>query len=259
MNNYSPFSPNEVRNIYNKYQSTSYNPNSPTLNMTHSLPQYSTINTNNLFLQPTSISHSYIKPKNEHKIKIKPKYRETIDEQEIIPDEPFYTEPTEKKIKKIFKSDFGNRRELLAEAQDLIQELKEYDLIISNELLRLRRIQQRTSGNNFAKDFYDFKNRLYDSINKTHDKIIETIPLLKEEFVEVRNIINDKVKDKLSRTKRPNLKVVKAYNSAKKNFSTNLYNKEFLIKKNTDKIRGLAEMIGDFEDGDDNSNYGDED
>ena len=62
----------ELGNVYNKYISSSYNPNSQTLNIVNSLPQYSTTNMNNLFLSNTpKITQSYNKQKKHHII-VKP-------------------------------------------------------------------------------------------------------------------------------------------------------------------------------------------
>ena len=70
----------ELGNVYNKYISSSYNPNSQTLNIVNTLPQYSSANMNNLFLSNTpKTTQSYNIPKKKHII-VKP--------QEII--EPKY-------------------------------------------------------------------------------------------------------------------------------------------------------------------------
>ena len=163
----------ELGNVYNKYISSSYNPNSQTLNIVNSLPQYSSTNINNLFLSNTpKITKSYNKQKKHHII-VKP---ERIYEPTTLI-ENIEQSPSPIKTKKSYKVtyDDDNKNKILQKSRKVFEGIEIFKLVLSNYFLKMKRIQDKMMNNDFPQKFYEFRKRFYNSIDKTHDTLLETL------------------------------------------------------------------------------------
>ena len=237
----------ELGNVYNKYISSSYNPNSQTLNMVNSLPQYSSANMNNLFLSNTpKTTQSYNKPKKHHII-VKP--QEMITEPRYLIENVEQTPPPVK-IKKSYKNPFNdeNKDKILKKSRKVFDDIEIFKLVLSNYFLKIKRIQDKMMNDDFAKKFYEFRKRFYNSVDKTHDKLLETISKMREEFLIVKDNINNNLENNLIKCVHPNQKLQKTFKKYKKSVIKDANREELIIQKNTDKIIALASVIGDFDD-----------
>ena len=242
----------ELGNVYNKYISSSYNPNSQTLNIVNSLPQYSSTNINNLFLSNTpKITKSYNKQKKHHII-VKP---ERIYEPTTLI-ENIEQSPSPIKTKKSYKVtyDDDNKNKILQKSRKVFEDIEIFKLVLSNYFLKMKRIQDKMMNNDFPQKFYEFRKRFYNSIDKTHDTLLETLFKIREEFLIVKKNINNNLENNLIKCINPNQKLQKTFKKYKKNVIRDANREEFLIQKNTDKIIALASVIGDFDDEYENNN-----
>ena len=236
----------ELGNVYNKYISSSYNPNSQTLNIVNTLPQYSSANMNNLFLSNTpKTTQSYNIPKKKHII-VKP--QEIIEPKYLI--ENIQKPPTPVKITKKYKINFNdeNKEKILKKSRKIFDDIQIFKLVLSNYLLKIKKIQDKMMNDDFAKKFYEFRKRFYNSVDKTHDKLIETISKMREEFLIVKKNINNNLENNLIKCINPNQKLQKTFKKYKKSVIKDANREELIIQKNTDKIIALASVIGDFDD-----------
>ena len=78
----------------------------------------------------------------------------------------------------------NNKEKLLIESDKVFDDIEMYGLVLTNDLLKLRRLQQLISRSDFSLQFIDFRKRLYYSIDKTGDKMIDIIKNMREAFGE---------------------------------------------------------------------------
>ena len=71
---------------------------------------------------------------------------------------------------------------------------------------------------------------------------------MREEFLIVKDNINNNLENNLIKCVHPNQKLQKTFKKYKKSVIKDANREELIIQKNTDKIIALASVIGDFDD-----------
>ena len=147
----------------------------------------------------------------------------------------------------------------MKESEKIFDEIELYGLIVTNDLVAIKRSQKKISKEDFSLQFYEFRKRLYKRIDKTHDKMINNIKQMKEDFITIKKNVNDNMKVKLKKTKKQTERVHQQFNIFKNNISQQTSDTEVLLNRNIEKIKSLASIIGEFDDDEsESSDYGDE-
>lgn len=267
------YNDNEMRMLNNKYQMQKYDPNSQTLNNMNSLPQYMSTNMNNIMNSSQGRSGNIL-------IRPQPQNRNVLQSQTstllgsninqnpitIIPNDTFAPAPNARNLSARNLSDtqstaFSNKELLLKESEKIFDEIELYGLVVTNDLVSIKRSQKKITKDDFSLQFYEFRKRLYKRIDKTHDKMIDTIKKMKEDFLTIKKKVNENMRSKLKKTKKQTERVHQQFNVFKNNVSQQASDTEVLLNRNIDKIKALASIIGEFDDEDSqsSSDYGDED
>ena len=261
------YNDNEMRMLNNKYQMQKYDPNSQTLNNMNSLPQYMSTNMNNIMNSSIGRSGNIL-------IRPQPQNRNVLQSQTstllgnninqnpitIIPNDTFAPAPNARNLSETQSTAFSNKELLLKESEKIFDEIELYGLVVTNDLVSIKRSQKKISKDDFSLQFYEFRKRLYKRIDKTHDKMIDTIKKMKEDFLTIKKNVNDNMRSKLKKTKKQTERVHQQFNVFKNNVSQQTSDTEVLLNRNIDKIKALASIIGEFDDDEESqsSDYGDE-
>ena len=166
----------DLQTLYNKYRMSSYYPNESTKSNINQ-PQYVPLSNHNLLLN-TSLNinnlnnmDNPLNNKNEYLQNIKP-----------IPN-----------IRE------RNRNKLLQESDKIFDDLELYGLVLTNDLLKIRRLQQKINKNDFTLEYNSFRKRLYTNIDITGDKMVNSIKNITSEFESVNGSILSYFKRVLNR------------------------------------------------------------
>ena len=249
----SSYNNRDLANINNKYQMTKYDPNNLTSLMNSSnLPQYvrPKYNAQDLMSSSSLSNNRYNEPR---KYKRPEPILNSNNNMPIVnnnvfspkqsnvstPKKPLNKEPII--LQNLYKN---HKEELLKESEKVFDDIELYGLILTNSLLKIRRIQQKIEKNEFLKDFILFRKKLYKNVDKTGDNRIKTIKDLREDFKQVKkNIIehlnNSIVKNKDVTNENLNSKLNKLQNRINEK-NENLINN---IKERHKKINEMNDVI----------------
>ena len=164
----------DLQTLYNKYRMSSYYP-SDTMKSTNQ-PQYTAIGSHNLLLNSSlnlqnNINNNPLENKNNFIQNIKP-------------------------IPSVAER---NRQKLLKESDKVFDDLELYGLVLTNDLLKLRRLQQMTNKNDFSVEFSSFRKRLYVDVDTVVDKMVNSLKNINSEFESANNSILSYFKRNLTR------------------------------------------------------------
>ena len=167
----------DLQTLYNKYRMSSYYPNE-SMKSNINQPQYVPLNNHNLLLNTSlninNIPNGMSNPldnKNEYLLNIKP-----------IPN-----------IRE------RNRQKLLQESDKVFDDLEMYGLILTNDLLKIRRLQQKINKNDFTLEYNSFRKRLYTNIDTAGEKMVNSIKNITAEFESINESILSYFKRVLNR------------------------------------------------------------
>ena len=210
----------DLQTLYNKYRMSSYYPNESTKSNINQ-PQYVPLSNHNLLLN-TSLNvnnlnnmDNPLNNKNEYLQNIKP-----------IPN-----------IRE------RNRNKLLQESDKIFDDLELYGLVLTNDLLKIRRLQQKINKNDFTLEYNSFRKRLYTNIDNTGDKMVNSIKNITSEFESVNGSILSYFKRVLNRNTEFSSKLEFPLNNLKENTNNKALKLDKLFKQRADQLKTLKYFL----------------
>ena len=209
----------DLQTLYNKYRMSSYNPNESMKSNGLNQPQYIPLSNHNLLLNSSSnINNNINNPlnnKNEYLLNIKsiPNIRER------------------------------NRQKLLQEGDKLFDDLELYGLVLTNDLLKIRRLQQKINKNDFTLEFNGFRKRIYVNIDNTGGKMVNSIKNISSEFESVNGSIISYFKRILNRNTEFSSKLEFPLNNLKESTNSKAFKLNKLFKQRADQIKTLKYFL----------------
>ena len=209
----------DLQTLYNKYRMSSYYPNE-TMKSNQHQPQYTPIGGHNLLLS-TSLNAN--NNNNSNPLNNKSEYLSSI-----------------KPIPNIRER---NRQKLLHEGDKLFDDLELYGLILTNDLLKIRRLQQKINKNDFTLEFNGFRKRLYVNIDYTGEKMVNSIKNIVSEFESVNGSILSYFKRILNRNTEFSSKLEFPLNNLKESTNNKANKLNKLFKQRADQIKTLKYFL----------------
>ena len=211
----------DLQTLYNKYRMSSYYPNESKKSNINQ-PQYVPLNNHNLLLNTSlkinNIPNGMSNPldnKNEYLLNIKP-----------IPN-----------IRE------RNRQKLLQESDKVFDDLEMYGLILTNDLLKIRRLQQKINKNDFTLEYNSFRKRLYTNIDTAGEKMVNSIKNITAEFESINESILSYFKRVLNRNTEFSSKLEFPLNNLKESTNNKALKLDKLFKQRADQLKTLKYFL----------------
>ena len=207
----------DLQTLYNKYRMSSYYPNE-SMKSNNNQAQYTPIGGHNLLLNTSvnlNTTNNPLNNKNEFLQNIKP-----------IPN-----------IRE------RNRLKLLQESDKLFDDLELYGLILTNDLLKIRRLQQKTNKNDFSLEFNGFRKRLYYDIDSVGDRMVNSIKNICQEFETVNASILSYFKRILNRNTEYSSKLEFPLNNLKENAHGKVDKLNTIFKRRSEQLKSLKYFL----------------
>ena len=211
----------DLQTLYNKYRMSSYYPNE-SMKSNINQPQYVPLNNHNLLLNTSlninNIPNGMSNPldnKNEYLLNIKP-----------IPN-----------IRE------RNRQKLLQESDKVFDDLEMYGLILTNDLLKIRRLQQKINKNDFTLEYNSFRKRLYTNIDTAGEKTVNSIKNITAEFESINESILSYFKRVLNRNTEFSSKLEFPLNNLKESTNNKALKLDKLFKQRADQLKTLKYFL----------------
>ena len=210
----------DLQTLYNKYRMSSYYPNE-SMKSNINQPQYVPLSNHNLLLNTSLNINNFnnmdnpLNNKNEYLQNIKP-----------IPN-----------IRE------RNRNKLLQESDKIFDDLELYGLVLTNDLLKIRRLQQKINKNDFTLEYNSFRKRLYTNIDNTGDKMVNSIKNITSEFESVNGSILSYFKRVLNRNTEFSSKLEFPLNNLKENTNNKALKLDKLFKQRADQLKTLKYFL----------------
>lgn len=211
----------DLQTLYNKYRMSSYYPNE-SMKSNINQPQYVPLNNHNLLLNTSlninNIPNGMSNPldnKNEYLLNIKP-----------IPN-----------IRE------RNRQKLLQESDKVFDDLEMYGLILTNDLLKIRRLQQKINKNDFTLEYNSFRKRLYTNIDISGEKMVNSIKNITAEFESINESILSYFKRVLNRNTEFSSKLEFPLNNLKESTNNKALKLDKLFKQRADQLKTLKYFL----------------
>ena len=209
----------DLQTLYNKYRMSSYYPNESMKSNGLNQPQYIPLSNHNLLLNSSSnINNNINNPLNN-----KNEYLQNI-----------------KSIPNIRER---NRQKLLQEGDKLFDDLELYGLVLTNDLLKIRRLQQKINKNDFTLEFNGFRKRIYVNIDNTGGKMVNSIKNISSEFESVNGSIISYFKRILNRNTEFSSKLEFPLNNLKESTNNKANKLNKLFKQRADQIKTLKYFL----------------
>jgi len=209
----------DLQTLYNKYRMSSYYPNE-TMKSTQNQPQHTAIGNHNLLLNS---SLNIRNNNNNNPLENKDNYIQNI-----------------KPIPSLAER---NRQELLKEGDKIFDDLELYGLILTNDLLKLRRLQQMTNKNDFSLEFSSFRKRLYVNIDNIGEKMVNSIKGVNADFESTNNSILSYFKRNLTRNTEINSKLDVPLKDLTEGITGKLNNMKNLFQKRAERFKTLKYFL----------------
>ena len=209
----------DLQTLYNKYRMSSYYPNE-SMKSNINQPQYTALAGPNILLSTSinmnnNIINNPLNNKNEFLQKIKP-----------IPNERE-----------------RNRQKLLQEGDKLFDDLELYGLVLTNDLLKIRRLQQKINKNDFTMEFNSFRKRLYVNIDNTGEKMVNSIKNITTEFESINGSIISYFKRILNRNTEFSSKLEFPLNNLKEATNNKAKKLNKLFRQRADQLKTLKNFL----------------
>lgn len=208
----------DLQTLYNKYRMSSYYPNE-TMKTTQNQPQYTAIGNHNLLLNSSlslcNNNNNKSSPNNNFNPNLKP-------------------------IPSIAER---NRQKLLQESDTVFDDLELYGLVLTNDLLKLRRLQEMTNKNDFSLEFSSFRKRLYTNIDTIGEKMVNTIKNISTEFESTNSSIVSYFKRNLSRNTEINSKLENPIKDLGEGINEKVNKMDNLFKKRAERFKTLKYFL----------------
>ena len=209
----------DLQSLYNKYRMSSYYPNE-SMKSNINQPQFTALAGPNILLSTSmnmnnNIINNPLNNKNEFLQKIKP-----------IPNERE-----------------RNRQKLLQEGDKLFDDLELYGLVLTNDLLKIRRLQQKINKNDFTMEFNSFRKRLYVNIDNTGEKMVNSIKNITTEFESINGSIISYFKRILNRNTEFSSKLEFPLNNLKEATNNKATKLNKLFRQRADQLKTLKNFL----------------
>ena len=205
----------DLETLYNKYRMSSYYP-SDTIK-SQNIPQYTAIGNNLLVNSSIGLRNT------NNPLENKDNYIQTI-----------------KPIPNVAER---NRQELLKESDKVFDDLELYGLVLTNDLLKLRRLQQMTNKNDFSVEFSSFRKRLYVNIDNIGEKMVNSIKNINAEFESVENSMKSYFKRNLSRNTEMNNRLDIPFRDLTEGINGQVNKMTDLFRKRAERFKTLKHFL----------------
>ena len=136
-----------------------------------------------------------------------------------------------------------NRQKLLHEGDKLFDDLELYGLILTNDLLKIRRLQQKINKSDFSLEFNSFRKRLYVNIDFTGEKMVNSIKNISSEFESINGSILSYFKRVLNRNTEFSSKLEFPLNNLKESANNKVTKLNTLFKQRADQLKTLKYFL----------------
>ena len=213
----------DLQTLYNKYRMSSYYPNE-TMKSNINQPQYTAIGGHNLLLS-TSLNTNNANGMNgmNNPLNNKSEYLANI-----------------KPIPNIRER---NRQKLLNEGDKLFDDLELYGLVLTNDLLKIRRLQQKINKNDFTLEYNSFRKRLYVNIDNVGEKMVNSIKNITSEFESINSSIISYLKRVLNRNTEFSSKLEFPLNNLKESTHNKADKLNTIFKQRADQLKTLKYFL----------------
>ena len=147
------------------------------------------------------------------------------------------------KIKPIPNERERNRQKLLQEGDKLFDDLELYGLVLTNDLLKIRRLQQKINKNDFTMEFNSFRKRLYVNIDNTGEKMVNSIKNITTEFESINGSIISYFKRILNRNTEFSSKLEFPLNNLKEAANNKATKLNKLFRQRADQLKTLKNFL----------------
>ena len=213
----------DLQTLYNKYRMSSYYPNeSMKSNINQPQSQYVPLSNHNLLLN-TSLNINNINNNMSNPLENKNEYLQ--------------------KIKPIPNLRERNRQKLLQESDKVFDDLEMYGLILTNDLLKIRRLQQKINKNDFTLEYNSFRKRLFTNIDITGEKMVNSLKNITAEFESVNGSILSYFKRVLNRNTEFSSKLEFPLNNLKESTNNKALKLDKLFKQRADQLKTLKYFL----------------
>ena len=211
----------DLQTLYNKYRMSSYYPNEP-MKSNINQPQYVPLSNHNLLLN-TSLNINNINNNMSNPLDNKNEYLQ--------------------KIKPIPNLRERNRQKLLQEGDKIFDDIEMYGLILTNDLLKIRRLQQKINKNDFTLEYNSFRKRLFTNIDNTGEKMVNSLKNITAEFESVNGSILSYFKRVLNRNTEFSSKLEFPLNNLKESTNNKALKLDKLFKQRADQLKTLKYFL----------------
>ena len=211
----------DLHTLYNKYRMSSYYPDE-TMESNINQQQYTPIGGHNLLLSTSLNMNNNINGLNNP---LNNKSQYLINKKPI----PNIRE--------------RNRQKLLQEGDKLFDNLELYGLVLTNDLLKIRRLQEKINKNDFTLEYNSFRKRLYVNIDNVGEKMLNSIKNINLEFESINGSIISYLKRVLNRNTEFSSKLEFPLNNLKESANNKVDKLNTIFKQRADQLKTLKYFL----------------
>ena len=136
-----------------------------------------------------------------------------------------------------------NRQKLLQEGDKLFDNLELYGLVLTNDLLKIRRLQEKINKNDFTLEYNSFRKRLYVNIDNVGEKMLNSIKNINLEFESINGSIISYLKRVLNRNTEFSSKLEFPLNNLKESANNKVDKLNTIFKQRADQLKTLKYFL----------------
>ena len=212
----------DLQTLYNKYRMSSYYPDETMKSNNINQQQYTPIGGHNLLLSTSLNMNNNINGLN-NPLNNKSQY---LLNKKPIPN-----------IRE------RNRQKLLQEGDKLFDNLELYGLVLTNDLLKIRRLQEKINKNDFTLEYNSFRKRLYVNIDNVGEKMLNSIKNINLEFESINGSIISYLKRVLNRNTEFSSKLEFPLNNLKESANNKVDKLNTIFKQRADQLKTLKYFL----------------
>ena len=212
----------DLQTLYNKYRMSSYYPDETMKSNNINQQQYTPIGGHNLLLSTSLNMNNNINGLNNP---LNNRSQYLINKKPI----PNIRE--------------RNRQKLLQEGDKLFDNLELYGLVLTNDLLKIRRLQEKINKNDFTLEYNSFRKRLYVNIDNVGEKMLNSIKNINLEFESINSSIISYLKRVLNRNTEFSSKLEFPLNNLKESANNKVDKLNTIFKQRADQLKTLKYFL----------------
>ena len=212
----------DLQTLYNKYRMSSYYPDETMKSNNINQQQYTPIGGHNLLLSTSLNMNNNINGLN-NPLNNKSQY---LLNKKPIPN-----------IRE------RNRQKLLQEGDKLFDNLELYGLVLTNDLLKIRRLQEKINKNDFTLEYNSFRKRLYVNIDNVGEKMLNSIKNINLEFESINGSIISYLKRVLNRNTEFSSKLEFPLNNLNESANNKVDKLNTIFKQRADQLKTLKYFL----------------